>query len=172
MGLFDFLAGTKHITCPECGTPDAVKKGGEIRCKNNSCSNFDADWALKGKLGRVPKRTTIPTRGNFQPVNSVAIRYRNFAGQERTFHMERDSIQRKGKFISGQATPTGRRIALSRDRILNLAELDSQLPAHVTGPQPSGRERQVLGYHLKHHTTSPLFEKVRAKYPDYRVTEK
>jgi hypothetical protein len=25
----------------------------------------------------------------------------------------------------------------------------------------------VLGYHKKHKTTSPLYEKIRAKYPDW-----
>jgi hypothetical protein len=32
---------------------------------------------------------------------------------------------------------------------------------------PSPREAQVLGYHKKHGTSSPLYQKVRAKYPNW-----
>jgi len=32
---------------------------------------------------------------------------------------------------------------------------------------PSPRECQVLGYHKKHGTTSPLYRKTRAKYPNW-----
>lgn len=169
MGFLDFLKGFRRVTCPRCGTPDAIRmRSGGIRCKNPSCEEFDADWALHGKASAAGKRTTIPTEGDFHPVNPIAIRYRNFAGQERTYQLNLDSIARKGNHLVGRAVPTGQRIALSRDRIHNLAELEAQLPAHITGPQPRGRERQVLAYHLKHHSTSPLFEKIRAKYPDWR----
>ena len=34
-------------------------------------------------------------------------------------------------------------------------------------PWPTPRERQVLAYHKKYGTTSPLYEKIRAKYPDW-----
>jgi len=29
------------------------------------------------------------------------------------------------------------------------------------------RERQVRSYHKKYGTTSPLYEKIKAKYPDW-----
>jgi len=42
--------------------------------------------------------------------------------------------------------------------------------AKIADSQPSGptaRERQVLGFHKKHKSTSPLYEEIRAKYPDW-----
>jgi hypothetical protein len=44
------------------------------------------------------------------------------------------------------------------------ADRQSIAPAQ-TGP--SARERQVLSYHKRHHSTSPLYERIRAKYPDW-----
>jgi len=32
---------------------------------------------------------------------------------------------------------------------------------------PTARERQVLAYHKKYKTTFPLYEKIRAKYPNW-----
>jgi hypothetical protein len=32
---------------------------------------------------------------------------------------------------------------------------------------PSQLERQVLGYHKKYKTTSPLYQQIRAKYPHW-----
>lgn len=32
---------------------------------------------------------------------------------------------------------------------------------------PTPKERQAMGYHQKHATTSPLYEKIRAKYPNW-----
>jgi len=62
-----------------------------------------------------------------------------------------------------------KQIALSRDRIQNMSEVDAVLPArdHSGAPRPNRKERQVRGYHTKHGTTSPLYEKIRAKYPNW-----
>jgi hypothetical protein len=167
MGLLAFLInlffGGNRVQCPSCGTAGARKtQQGQIRCKNPSCPYFDVS------LGRHTG-TTVPTQGSFRPVNPITIRYRNFAGQDRTFVAELGSVVRKGNHLVGRVAPTGRKIALLRDRIQNLGELDSQLPQRVaTGqPWPTPRERQVLAYHKKHGTSSPLFDKIRAKYPDW-----
>ena len=169
VGLFDILSGFKQVICPRCGTPDALRdRRGEIRCKNQQCADFDADWALKGKKSRRPKRTAAPTQGNFHPENPLVIRYRNFAGQEKTFRMELLSMVRRRNHLIGKVAPTGRRIALSREKIQNLGEVDAQLPTHLIGPMPSGDERRVLSFHLRLGSTSPLFEKIRAKYPDWK----
>ena len=108
------------------------------------------------------------TEGNFRPANPISIRYRNFAGQQRTFELDRDSLERKKNHLVGKAAPTGRRIALSRDRIHTLAEVEAQLPPHIAGPRPSPDEWRVLARHRKRGATSPLFERIRAKYPDAR----
>lgn len=172
MGLLNFLrrllSGGEKIDCPNCGTAGARKTRDElIHCKNPRCQNFDAGLASGGRLSR--RYTEVPTRGNFQPEHPVSIHYINFVGQKRDFSSERDSIVRKKNHIVAQVAPTGRKITLSRDRIQNLGEIEAYLPNKLEPGQqwPSGRERQILNYHKKHGTTSPRYEQVRAKYPEW-----
>ncbi len=165
MGIFDFLFG--KISCPVCGTKGARTAGIQVRCPNPLCQNFDPTLGRRGTLRRAG--STIPTRGDFHPTHSITIRYQNFQNVERVFTAEKTTLSRKRNHIIAQVTPTGERIALSRDRIQNLAEVEAVLPRKVADgqPWPTARERQVLNYHKKHGTTSPLYEKVRAKYPQW-----
>lgn len=82
---------------------------------------------------------------------------------------ELESVVRKGNHLVGRVAPTGGKIALARDRIQNLGEVEAGLPQRVASgqPWPTPRERQVLGYHKKHGTSSSLFEQTRAKYPNW-----
>jgi hypothetical protein len=170
MGLLDFLislfTGAK-LQCPSCGTQGARKTSdGLIHCKNPTCPYFD----LSLRTGTLRQTgSTVPTRGDFRPEHSLAIRYRNFAGQERIFTAERDSVVRQRNHLVARVAPTGRKIALSRDRIQNLSELESAIPQRVAAGQawPTPRERQILNYHKKHGSTSPRYEQVRAKYPNW-----
>lgn len=172
MGLLEFLRslffGGSKLQCPSCGTIGARRDAdGRIHCKNPSCSYFDVELARAGTIRQA--KTTIPTQGNFRPADPITIQYKNFAGQERSFVAERESVVRKRNHLVGRVTPTGRKIALSRDRIQNLSEVEARLPQRVAPGQdwPSARERQVLSYHKKHGSTSPLYEKIRAKYPNW-----
>jgi hypothetical protein len=168
MGLLDFIVslfgGEQKIDCPNCGTPDARKsRDGRIHCRNQTCPNFDPSLALGRYIAPVP------TRGNFVPEHSVSIRYVNFVGQSRDFCAERDSLVRKRNHIIAEVAPTGRRITLSRDRIQNLDEVESYMPKRVEPGQnwPTARERQILNYHKNHGTTSPRYQQLRAKYPNW-----
>jgi hypothetical protein len=172
MGLLDFVfglfSGERRIQCPNCGTAGARQtKDDVVHCKNPSCPYFDAALGLTGKLRRA--KTTIPTRGDFSPQHPISIRYRNFIGQDRDFSAERGSIVRKNNHLVARVAPTGAKITLSRDRIQNLAELEAAMPQQVEPgqPWPTPRERQILGYHKKNGTTSPRYEQVRAKYPNW-----
>lgn len=172
MGLLDFLkslfSGGSKLQCPSCGTIGARQDAqGRIHCKNPSCSYFDVELALSGTARRA--KTAIPTHGNFRPADPLTIHYRNFVGQDRSFIAERESVVRKGNHLVGRVAPTGRKIALSRDRIQNLSEVEARLRQRVAPGQdwPSPRERQVLSYHKKHGSTSPLYDKIRAKYPNW-----
>ncbi len=173
MGLLDFLINlfsgrNKAIPCPNCGAEGAQRiDESTVQCPNASCPYFDPSLGAHGTLHRAGTR--VPTRGNFQPARPLSIRYRNFAGQERTFTADADAAVRKRNHIVARVTPTGRKIALSRDRIQNLSEVESALPQQVEAgqPWPTRRERQVLYYHKKHGTTSPLYEKIHAKYPNW-----
>ena len=168
MGLLDFLislfGGAQKVECPNCGAPGARKKGdGTIRCLNQTCVNFDPSLALGRRIAPVP------TRGDFSPEHPVSIRYINFVGQNRDFLAERDSLVRKKNHIVAKVAPTGGKIVLSRDRIQNLSDVEASMPKRVEPGQawPSGRERQILNYHKNHGTTSPRYEQLRAKYPNW-----
>ena len=80
-----------------------------------------------------------------------------------------ESLRRKRNHIVARVAPTGESISLSRDRIQNLANVEDALSQRVeeTPHGPTARERQVLAYHKKYKTTSPLYERIRAKYPDW-----
>jgi len=159
MGLFDFLFGKSN--CPICSSKGAKTKDGRTRCPNPECRNFD------GTVGRSLLHG--PRRSDYVPDNLLEIRYRNFRGEEKTFRADESTLLRRRNHISARVAPTGERISLSRDRIQNLSEVEEALPK-VDESKPAGpnaRERQVMSYHKKHKSTSPLHEEVRAKYPDW-----
>jgi len=86
MGLLDFLiglfSGGEKIECPSCGTAGARKtRDGTVRCKNQTCPNFDPSLALGRRIAPVP------TSGDFRPEHPVSIRYVNFVGQNRDFRL-------------------------------------------------------------------------------------
>lgn len=157
MGLLEFLRslfGANKIQCPSCSAPGATRSSdGLVHCRNPVCPYFDP----------------LQRRGDFRPQHPVSIRYRNAAGQDRNFSAERDSIVRKGNHLVARVAPTGEKIALSRDRIQNLSSVEAAFPQPIDPgqPWPAPRERQILGYHKKHGTTSPRYDQVRAKYPNW-----
>ena len=168
MGLLDFLlslfGGVAKIDCPNCGTAGAGRsRDGSIRCKNQTCPNFDPSFALGRKIAPVP------TQGDFVPEHPVSIRYVNFVGQNRDFSAERDSLVRKKNHIIAEVAPMGRKITLSRDRIQNLGDVEARMPKRVEPGQswPTGRERQILNFHNRRGSTSPRYEQLRTKYPNW-----
>jgi hypothetical protein len=178
MALLDFLSRWLSgggripgaaIQCPSCGDADARKTDdGIIHCKNAACPYFDI--GLLTKTTPLQRQlSTVPTRGNFRPKHPVSIRYVNYVGQSRDFSAELESICRKKNHLVARIAPTGRKITLSRERIQNLAEVEALLPKRVEPGQdwPTRVERQILIYHKKHGTTSPRYEQVRAKYPNW-----
>jgi len=165
MGFLDSLFGKSK--CPECGAKGARKSGGRLRCPNPSCRHFDGTVRGSNAVDMSGRRR--PRRSDYFPEHPVEIHYRNFQGEEKTFTAEGESLERKHNHIVAQLAPTGEKIALSRDRIQNLDEVDRavQSRAEQVRTEPTARERQVLGYHKKHKSTSPLYEEIRAKYPDW-----
>ena len=165
MGFLDFLFGTTQ--CPSCGTKGARKSDIQIRCPNPSCPYFDPTLGGRGVPGMAGSWST--RRADYSPLRPLDIRYRNFRGEEKTFTTDADSLKKKRNHIVARVKPTGEPITLSRDRIQNLQEVERALPQkdQPGQPQPTARERQVLGYHKKHKTTSPLYESIRAKYTNW-----
>jgi hypothetical protein len=169
MGLLDFLFG--KTKCPQCGVKGARKSEGRIRCPNPSCQNFDG--TLRGRGGRHRMGGLFaPRRSDYSPERPLAIRYRNFRDEEKTFTADKGWLVRRRNHIIARVAPTGETISLSRDRIQNLSEVERALsenpaPAQSRPAGPTARERQVLSYHMKYKSTSPLYEKIRAKYPNW-----
>jgi hypothetical protein len=178
VGLFN-----RKTVCPACGDRTAYKPWfGAVECPNHKCENFDADilWqriqagertldeelAALHKWHRNPrtgKRTLKPVRRDFDPGTArIELHYCNFQGEEKTFVGDRRTLRVRGRCISLRVMPTGEYIALRRDRIHNLDEIEAALEA-----LPTKVERQVLAYHRKYGTTSPLHQKVKSKYPDW-----
>lgn len=177
MGFLDYLirwlSGGRSILgssvqCPSCGEADARKTDdGIIHCQNAACPYFDIGLLTKTPLQR--QLSTVPTRGNFRPEYPVSIRYINYVGQTRDFSAELGSIYRKKNHLVARVAPTGKKITLSRNPIPNLAEVEAVMPKRVEPGQdwPTRVERQILLYHKRHGTTSPRYEQVRAKYPNW-----
>jgi hypothetical protein len=166
MGLLDFLFGSSK--CPRCGTRGARKSQGQTRCPNPSCPFFDINLRTAQQSSR--SKTVARLRGDFSPESPLEIQYRNFRGEDKTFTADTSTLRRKNNHIVAQVVPTGQKISLSRDRIQNLEEVEAALPEIAESHQPSGptaRERQVLNYHKKYRSSSPLYEKIRANYPDW-----
>jgi len=185
MGFFNalksLLGGEK---CPICGTPGARRSGSEIRCLNPACQYFNPSFAPSAGSPQQPPQgrpsgwnsspSSISSSAGFSqsgsgPAGSVTIQYKNFQGQNKTFLAEARSLHREKNHIRATVAPKNQQISLSRDRIQNLQEVEQQMPQRVEAGQvwPNKKERQVLSYHKKHGTTSPLYEKIRAKYPKW-----
>jgi hypothetical protein len=185
----DLLSGKTN--CPLCGTPGSSKDGDRVRCLNPQCPNFllmpgetpaqprapqptpqqpqsATQSATQGPLPRSTPATPVSGPG-FGSARTVTIQYKNFQNQNKTFTAETASLRRKKNHIVAKVAPSGKLITLSRDRIQNMSEIDQALPPAMRSgaPQPTARERQVLGYHKKHKSTSPLHEQIRAKYPGW-----
>ena len=177
MAFLDFLTG--KMNCPRCGSSGAKDEGGQILCPNPSCAYYAGAAAGSGQpssgyssssAGYSSSVASAPSSGgSFSAGRTITIRYKNFKGEEKTFSADADSGARKKKHISVCVAPQGVRIVLARDRILNWNEVDGVLAQRVAPGQemPSPRERQVLAYHKKYKTTSPLYEQIRAKYPHW-----
>jgi hypothetical protein len=168
--LIDAISGT--VKCPACGTRGAKKRGDSIRCLNPVCRFFSPQATPEARAARAQIRAAEAKqpRPSYQPSgDTVSIRYRNFRDESKTFTADRASLERRHNHLVARIAPSWRKVSLSRDRIENLSEIDTHLPERDRSgaPQPTGRERQVLGYHKKYGTTSPLYEKIRAKYPNW-----
>jgi hypothetical protein len=112
-----------------------------------------------------------PQQSSATSSKPITIQYVNFQGQQKTFTTDASTLKRSREHILAKVAPKGQQIALARRRIQNLDEVEQALPLGHRGESgesyPNGRERQVLGYHKKYKTTSPLYEKIRAKYPHW-----
>jgi hypothetical protein len=166
MGQFD-----NAVACPKCGTWGAKKSWWKIQCTNPSCEKYDRAYAEAFQNSRVvgkPAAEIFPhLKGKADPADySLQIRYQNFRGDEIVYSADPETAYPQGEHVVARLAPTGKFVAFKLSKIQNRADVDSSVRAN---PQPSGHERRVLNYHLRHGTSSPAFEKLREKYPNYRI---
>ncbi len=163
MGFLNWLFGK---ACPRCGTKGAKESGGRILCPNPTCAYYDA--SLGGGTGAA-KFAPSSSVGSFASLSGLVVRYRTARGEEKTFDADISSGVWHKNHLSVKVAPKGIRLTLSRDRILNLSEIESAFPARVSPGQqwPSRVERQILNFHKKRGSTSPRYDALRAKYPNW-----
>ena len=156
MGLFDLLrmlfnsspaeevgSGAGSVRNPYTGEPIAASKVG----------------AGSGRAHRAP-RNPVP----FDPDNyAISVEYENFRGEQKTFLGDWRSLRTRRHHISLSVAPTGQRIALSQDRIQNLAEVTT-----AVARLPTGQQRRVMAFHKNRGTTSPLYESLLDRFPEWR----
>jgi hypothetical protein len=165
MGQFD-----DAVTCPRCGTWGAKKFLWNVKCTNPSCVKFDSEYAAAFRQSRVvgkPASEVFPNlKGKADPNDySLQIRYQNFRGNEITYSANPRCAYQQGEFVVVRLAPTGKRVSFRLARIQNRSDVESALSENS---QPSGNERRILHYHLRHGSSSPAFEKLRRKYPNYQ----
>ena len=163
MGLGSWFQ--KSVVCPECRTRGAVKGfGSKVRCPNPSCPNYDSE--IPSGFASVSVKPSSTHRGTFDPGSDrVILQYRNFRGESVEFEADRASARWTKHHVSVRVVPTGKRIRLVTKFVKNPDELGSMKEKDL--PKPTPVERQILGYHKKHDTTSPRYEELRRKYPDW-----
>lgn len=175
MGFLDSLLGKNK--CPNCGTPGAQITGAQVKCLNPLCTYFmfaqgrSEDSTASSQQSSQGTSTQAPQQRSATPSRPINIQYVNFQGQQKTFTADASTLKRSKEHILAKVAPKGQPIALARRRIQNLSEVEQALPPGHRGASgehyPNARERQVLSYHKKHKSTSPLYEKIRTKYPDW-----
>ncbi len=184
MAFFDLFSW--ETTCPRCGRRGARKSLlGGVKCPNRDCESFDMGLFLKREQAETGSQTSpsAPTQryycnpqtgeaisrrlgqafdpGEYQ----LVIQYVNFRGEEKAFIGDRRTLRQKRNHVSVRVAPTGTRISLSKDRIRNLAEVEMALRRSF----PSTKERRVLTFHARRRSTSPLYERLRVKYPEWSL---
>ncbi len=163
MGLGDLFK--KTVVCPECRTRGAMKTAfGQVRCRNRGCARFH-ESALAEPAALSAEPVPQPAHhGTFDPgEHRIMIHYRTFRGDDTAYVGDGRTIRFKKAHVTVQVAPTGERIALWQKFVKNLEELKRLAPS----AEPAPRERQILRYHTRHGTTSPRYEALRRKYPDW-----
>jgi len=116
-------------------------------------------------MSQAPVESPVP-EGNVRYADPIQIEYTNYQGQYRTFAANRESLRLKGAHVSAEVEPTGMRIALKQEKIMNSDVVVAPL-AEAMESGPDANEARVLRFHRGRGTTSPLYESLVAKYPDF-----
>ncbi len=111
---------------------------------------------------RVPRAPSNPVP--FDPGNyAISVEYENFRGEQKTFLGDWRSLRTRRHHISLSVAPTGQRIALSQDRIQNLAEVTT-----AVARLPTAQQRRMMAFHKNRGSTSPLYESLLESFPEWQ----
>jgi len=126
---------------------------------NSSPAEEVGSGAGSGRAHRAP-RNPVP----FDPDNyAISVEYENFRGEQKTFLGDWRSLRTRRHHISLSVAPTGQRIALSQDRIQNLAEVSA-----AVARLPTAQQRRIMAFHKNRGSTSPLYESLLESFPEWR----
>jgi len=141
MGFFSKMLGLP-INCPKCSS-HAIDSFAGARCSNRYCTAYAPnvqprlvrDARPDGKSGSYPAGTeshqkrdprtgkTVGRSVSFE--HSMQIVYDNAMGVRKTFQADRDSIRMRETRIVVAVEPTGYRICLAPERIVNWDEVEA-----------------------------------------------
>lgn len=167
MSVFDFFANP--VSCPACGEPGAWRFLWMVRCANMACPHFYRETMQQVQVQQLrlqprSRSSRAAARASAQPAfgtsaikDNVTIQYKNFRGEDKSFVGDAATARRRGNHISLCVQPTGKRIALNRDRITNLDQVERMIPLPV--------ERHIISYHRLRQSSSPRYEEILRKYP-------
>lgn len=179
MRIFETIASLfgESWPCPSCGTPGAKKSDDRIHCPKPGCMYYDSSMGTVHSVPPAQKEVAATSdswpsspRMEASDLSSrLLIRYVNYQKVDKIFQVDANSVKRRNNHILAREQRSGRQITLSRSRIQNMAKVDLALPEkdRSGAPRPTASEKQVLAYHKKYKSTSPLYEKIRAKYPNW-----
>jgi hypothetical protein len=158
------------VACPKCGTWGAKKSLWRVKCTNPSCEKYDSEYAEAFRQSRIVGKAASEVfphlKGEADPNDyPLRIRYQNFRGNEIIYSADPGSAVRQGEFLVVRLAPTGKRVSFRLSKIQNRSEVE---PLLSENPQPLRDERRILRYHLRRGSSSPAFEELRQKYPNFR----
>jgi len=99
-----------YVNCPLCGKPGASKFLWMVKCPHQGCLKYNSRIFSPG-------------------ANGVIVSYRNHADEDKKFFGDATTLRRRGEHLSLCLAPTGQRCTFRRDRLRNLQELESRMPA-------------------------------------------
>ena len=139
MGWTDMFS--KSIVCPQCRTKNAKKIMMGIKCPNPQCKNYDSQLIVTPEVSSKPSSSPKSFSGDFDPgPETIDINYRNYKGENQTFHGDRRTLQTSKEFFSLCIVPTGKRVTFNKKFTRNLSEIESTIASLPTNSSiPKGK---------------------------------
>jgi hypothetical protein len=117
-------------------------------------------------VGKPASEVFLHLKGKADPNDySMRIQYRIFQENELIYSADPGSAYQRGEFVVVRLAPTGKRVTFKLAKIQNRNDVESVLREN---PQPSANERRTLRYHSRRGSSSPAFDRLRQKYPNFQ----